>query len=46
MLYLSERLGYISIEKRENLIDKTIEVSKIVNGLIKSMSPKILTPNS
>ena len=46
MLYLSERLGYISIEKRENLMGKTIEVSKIINGLVKSMSPKILIPDS
>jgi len=46
MLYLSERLSYISNAKREELIGKTTEVSKIINGLIKSMSTKILTPDS
>jgi len=37
MLYLAEMLGYISIEKRDILIEKSSEVSKIIYGLIKSM---------
>ncbi len=46
MLYLSERLGYFDAEKRSALIEKTTEVSKIINGLIKSMERKALTPGS
>jgi four helix bundle protein len=38
MLYLAERLNYITTEKREELIDKSLEISKIIRGLIKSIA--------
>ena len=38
MLYLSERLNYINVEKRDELIGKTLEISKITRGLIKSIA--------
>ncbi len=38
MLYLAERLNYISLESRDDLIMKGIEISKIINVLIKSMN--------
>ncbi|MGP8216258.1 MAG: four helix bundle protein [Bacteroidia bacterium] len=37
MFYLAERLKYIDIKNRDILINKTIEVSKIITGLIKSL---------
>jgi four helix bundle protein len=40
MLYLAERLKYVNAEKRDQLLQKTTEVSKIINGLIKSLIPK------
>jgi len=39
MLYIAERLKYISLEKRDLFIIQTIEISKILNGLIKSLTP-------
>jgi len=33
MLYLAERLKYLDIKSRDNLINKTIEVSRIINPL-------------
>ena len=38
MVYLAERLKYISSEQKTDLLQKTFEVSKIIRGLIKSMS--------
>ena len=40
MLYLAERLKYIESEKREDFVAKTLEISKIIRGLIKSLTPK------
>jgi four helix bundle protein len=40
MLYLAERLKYIEIKDRDMLINKVTEVSMIITGLIKSISPK------
>lgn len=39
MLYLSERLGYTSKIQTNELLDKSNEVSKIIRGLIKSLTP-------
>ncbi|MBC7382140.1 MAG: four helix bundle protein [Bacteroidia bacterium] len=39
MLYLSERLNYLNSEQTLLLVDKCNEVSKIIRGLIKSLSP-------
>lgn len=38
MLYLSERLNYLSLQTRDILIDLTNEVSKIIRVLIKSLN--------
>jgi len=50
MLYLAERLNYFTPEKRDSLINGTNEISKIITGLIKSLSRKpnaqSLTPNA
>ena len=43
MLYLANRLNYISDEQKNDLINKTEEISKIIKGLKNSMKP--LTPN-
>ena len=40
MLYLSERLNYLTSEKRNEIIEHTNEVSKIIAGLTKSLSRK------
>jgi len=40
MLYLAERLKYITIERRDSLQERSIEISKIIYGLIKSLSNK------
>jgi four helix bundle protein len=40
MLYLGLRLNYISTDKKEKLIADTNEISKIIRGLIKSLSTK------
>ena len=37
MIYLAERLGYVSQEKKEPLLEQSEEISKIVRGLIKSI---------
>ena len=39
MLYLSERLKYLTKVQSEELINKSNEVGKIIRGLIKSISP-------
>lgn len=38
MLYLAERLNYITIESRTDLIKQVTEVSKILTGLIKYLN--------
>ena len=38
MIYLAARLNYISNERKEELLLQTQEVSKILRGLIKSVS--------
>ena len=38
MIYLAERLNYITIEKRDELLSKSHEISKIIRGLIKSIN--------
>ncbi len=38
MLYLAERLNYIKTEDRNILIDQGNEVSRIIRGLIKSIT--------
>ena len=40
MLYLAEKLGYINAERRDLLIEKASEISKIIWGLVKSISTK------
>lgn len=40
MLYLAEKIKYITSAKRDDLIDQTVEISKIITGLIKSIKPK------
>lgn len=40
MLYLGNRLDYISIEAKDKLINDSNEVSKIIRGLIKSLYNK------
>jgi four helix bundle protein len=37
MTYLAERVRYIDVSKRDELILQTTEISKIINGLIKSL---------
>lgn len=39
MLYLSNKLEYLSTDQSENLINKSNEVGKIIRGLIKSIVP-------
>lgn len=39
MLYLSNKLNYLSEEQTEKLINNSNEVGKIIRGLIKSISP-------
>lgn len=39
MLYLSNKLNYLSKDQSEELINKSNEVGKIIRGLIKSISP-------
>ncbi|HSI76505.1 MAG TPA: four helix bundle protein [Lunatimonas sp.] len=38
MLHLAEKLTYISVEQKENLLMNADEVSKIIRGLIKSLT--------
>lgn len=44
MLHLAEKLKYISIEQKVNLLKKSDEISKIVRALIKSLNNKKNTP--
>ena len=37
MLYLAERLKYLAPTQKEKLLLQSIEISKILNGLIKSL---------
>ena len=37
MLYLSKQLNYITEEKSNELIHKSVEISKIITGLINSL---------
>jgi len=37
MLYLAQRLNYISEETKKNLLQQASEISKIIRGLIKSL---------
>ena len=38
MLYLSERLGYLTKDRTKELIDKSNEISRMLYGLIQSMN--------
>jgi four helix bundle protein len=40
MLYLAERLNYINKTLRDQFLEKITEISRIIFGLIKSISPK------
>ncbi len=40
MLYLAEKLKYINEEQKIRLLDNSNEISKIIRGLIKSVSRK------
>ncbi|NOT36313.1 MAG: four helix bundle protein [Saprospiraceae bacterium] len=40
MLYLASKLKYIDLTKRDNLIEKSNEISKIISGLRKSLNLK------
>ncbi len=40
MLYLAEKIKYITSAKRDDLIDQKVEISKIITGLIKSIKPE------
>jgi len=44
MLFLANKLNYISDEQKNDLINKTEEISRIIKGLKNSMKP--LTTNS
>lgn len=37
MLYISNKLGYLSKGQFEDFVEKTLEVSKILSGLIKTL---------
>ncbi|MBW6499616.1 MAG: four helix bundle protein [Bacteroidales bacterium] len=37
MVYLAERLGYISLEQKNQLLQSAIEVSKLIKGFIKAL---------
>lgn len=43
MLHLALRLNYITIEQQFLLLEQADEVSKIIRGLIKSLTNKKLT---
>ena len=43
MLYLAERLKYLTSEQKNNLLEKANEVSKIIRGLIKTLNTTKLT---
>ena len=38
MLYLAFRLKYLNLEKRDELIEKSTEISKIIKGLINAIN--------
>lgn len=38
MVYLSERLNYLTIEEKERLLKQANDISKIIRGLIKSIN--------
>jgi four helix bundle protein len=40
MLYLAKKINYLNGSKRDDLIMKTSEISKIITGLIKSLKTK------
>jgi len=40
MIYLAQRLGYVNQTVKNELIDKSDEVQKLISGLIKSLKPK------
>ena len=40
MLYLAKKINYLNESKRDDLIMKTSEISKIITGLIKSLKTK------
>lgn len=40
MVYLGERLGYLDASKRSDLINQCEEISKVILGLARSLSPK------
>ena len=46
MLYLAERLHYIDKNSKNNLIRQGDEISKIIRGLIKSLTTNKLTTNN
>ena len=48
MIYLAERLLYISNEEKVSLTERVSEISKIIHGLINALAPKAyrLAPNS
>ena len=39
MLYLAQKLNYLTIEQSEKLISQANEIGKIIRGLIKSLTP-------
>jgi hypothetical protein len=39
MVYLAEKLKYLSIIQRDQIISQATEINKIIYGLIKSMIP-------
>ncbi|NHB69180.1 four helix bundle protein [Perlabentimonas gracilis] len=44
MLYLAERLKYIEIQKRDDLINNCLEISRLIKGFIKSLNNKSHKP--
>jgi four helix bundle protein len=39
MIYLAQRIGYLNQKIRNELIDKSDEVQKLISGFIKSLKP-------
>ena len=39
--YLSEKLDYLSLDKKSSLVERANEISKMIRGLIKSMTNAI-----
>ncbi|MDB5258770.1 MAG: hypothetical protein JWM14_3465 [Chitinophagaceae bacterium] len=46
MLYLSERLNYLSNEKRQGLAEETNEIARMITGLIKYLKNYKKTTNN